>query len=62
MIIHYLNRKYDVCSCRGTSENINAGVLSVKTEFMKVLERKTDPRYILVNLYHYYSTVIADGV
>ena len=50
----YLNRKYDVRSCLSQSEDINPGVLSVKTEFMKVYEgrvMKTDPRYLLVNLY-----------
>jgi len=34
-----LNRKYDVCSCLSQSEDINTGVLSVKTEFMKVYVR-----------------------
>jgi len=34
-----LNRKYDVYSCLSQSEDLNAGVLSVKTEFMKVYER-----------------------
>jgi len=35
----YLNCKYDVSSCLSQSEDINPGVLSVKTEFMKVYER-----------------------
>jgi len=38
-ILNNLNRNYDVCSCISQSEDINPGVLSVKTEFMKVFER-----------------------
>ena len=34
-----LHRKYDVCSCLSQSEDINPGVLSVKTKFMKDYER-----------------------
>jgi len=34
-----LNRKYDVCSCLSQSDYLNTGVLSAKTEFMKVYER-----------------------
>jgi len=33
-----LNHKYDVCSCLSESEDINPGVLSVQTEFIKVSE------------------------
>ena len=52
-IILYLNRKYDVCSCLSQSEDLNPGVLFVKTEFMRVYERACheDLRYLLVNLY-----------
>jgi len=34
-----LNRNHDVCSCLSQSEDINSGVLYVKTEFMKVYDR-----------------------
>ena len=33
------NLKYDVCNCISQSEDVNPGVLSMKTEFMKVYER-----------------------
>ena len=50
----YSNLKYDVCSCLSQPEGTQSNVLSVKTEFMRVYwgrAMKTDPRYLLVNLY-----------
>ena len=35
--LYCLNRKYDVCSCLGQSEDMYSSVLSVKTEFMRTV-------------------------
>jgi len=37
-LLQDLNRKYDVCSYLSQSEDLNAGVLSLKTEFMNLYE------------------------
>ena len=47
-IILYLNRKYDVCSCLSQSEDLNPGVLFVKTEFMRGRAMKTFDTYWLI--------------
>ena len=50
-----LKRKYDVCSCLSQSEDLNTGVLSVKTEFMEVYERvaQEDHRYLTITIFKY---------
>jgi len=39
LVCLYLNRKYDVCSFISQSEDLNPGVSSVKTAFVKVYKR-----------------------
>ena len=48
-----LNPNYDVYSCLSQSEDTNSSVLSVKSLLgcMRGRAMKTDPRYILVNVY-----------
>jgi len=38
-VCFFLNCKYHICSCLSQSDYLNTGVLSMKTEFMKVYER-----------------------